>query len=67
MTDETFMLAHALKAQQWEKAKGELRALIALQGAHSSDVEGVRSGVWIDLRAAVEDFIHLVETNGWAE
>jgi hypothetical protein len=36
MAKAEFLIADALKAQQWERAKGELRALVALQGSYTS-------------------------------
>lgn len=60
-----FLIADALKAQQWERAKGELRALVALQGSHESN--GSNTERWRELDRSVEDFIKSVEDNGLQE
>lgn len=52
-----------LKAQQWERAKGELRAMVAMQGSYSSTSEQELSR-WQDLRERVENFIDAVEGEG---
>lgn len=31
----SFQIAEAMKMQQWERCKGELNALISLQGSHA--------------------------------
>jgi hypothetical protein len=56
-----FLVAEALKSAQWERAKGELRALVALQGSH---VTTTSADTWERLSAAVEDFIKEVEESG---
>lgn len=62
----------ALKAQQWERAKGELRALAALHGSQPAQY-APRTGAhipndrWEKCRDAVEDFIKRIEHNGLHE
>ncbi len=51
-----------LKAQQWEKCKGELRALAALGGAEASTSKG--SDKWEVLDHEINAFIHTVENDG---
>lgn len=69
----TFDIEAALKAQQWERAKGELRALVALQGAHKTSGLGPPNTVadetrrWQNLEKAVEEFVKIVEDNGLQE
>ena len=68
MIDER--LIQILCMQQWEKCKGELRALIALQGSVLSKYEGnqvVENRVWKQLEGRVEHFIEDVECSGLAE
>lgn len=55
-----------LKAQQWERAKGELRALVALQGSYPS-TEDERASRWRHLSEAVESFIASVEERALQE
>lgn len=59
----TFLIDAAMKSQQWERAKGELRALIAIQGSYSlgrppGDETPTR---WQLLQKEVEKFIAQVE------
>jgi hypothetical protein len=54
----------ALKAAQWEKAKGELRALVALQGSYPA---GENTERWKACNDAVEAFVDKVEFEGLAE
>jgi hypothetical protein len=63
-----FYIDYALKAAQWERAKGELRALIALQGSYASRQVGDDSvPKWERLKNYVEDFIQEVEDQGLQE
>lgn len=70
MTKPEFILESALKAQQWERAKGELRALVALQGSYTSPLpkhmqkETPRSEL---LSMRVEAFIAGVEADALDE
>lgn len=64
--DETIYCA--MKAAAWERAKGELRALVMIKGAVSSD--GVPFGApfpYEALQARVEDFIRGIEDDGLHE
>lgn len=65
---DNFLVASALKGAQWERTKGELRAMVALQGSYSTgSPPGVVSPVterWQKLSKCVEEFIKIVEDNG---
>jgi len=61
-----FYLSVALHAQQWEKAKGELRALIALKGSYSVDHEADVQP-YKQLENMVDAFIKEVEDAGHHE
>ncbi len=65
---ERFDMEYALKAMTWERAKGELRALVALRGA-SSSVERDEDGRYPFERTsmAVEAFINEIEGAGLHE
>lgn len=65
-TDE--LILYAMKAQQWERAKGELRAMVAVKGAVSSTSAGsTGKEPWAQLEEAVEEFITHVEGEGLQE
>ena len=70
-SERNFMLPDALKAQQWERTKGELRALVALQGSYSSAdrsaVDREQTQRWETLDKAVKDFISIIESNALQE
>lgn len=53
-----------LKSQQREKVKGELRAMVAMQGSYQA---GENTERWNRLDTAVENFINEVEENGLDE
>jgi hypothetical protein len=54
-----------LKAAEWERAKGSLRAVASLAGQHTySDNQTDR---WRKIDAAVEDFISRFEGEGFQE
>jgi hypothetical protein len=61
-----FYIDYALKAQQWERAKGELRALVALQGSYASINEDMAEKN-DRLNTAVEMFIQRIEEDGLQE
>ena len=52
----TFGIAEALKATQWELAKGHLRALVSIQGSFHS-ITSSEEERWKSLDKAVERFI----------
>jgi hypothetical protein len=52
----------SLKLQQWEKCKGELAALVALEGAHISTSEDCKV---CKLRKKINSFIYEIEEEGW--
>jgi hypothetical protein len=64
MNDER--LISILCSQQWEKCKGELRALVSLQGSRSTQYEGnetLNSSKWRHLNTHVNSLIAAVEDN----
>lgn len=57
-----FMIDHAMKAAAWERAKGELRGLVHIQGSYS---HGSPAGdCWRELESTVDKFIAEIEDNG---
>ena len=65
MTDPNYKLDVAMKAAQWERAKGELRALAVLQGSYQS---GTGNGDrWMKLHQKVESFIRDIEEDALQE
>ncbi len=61
-SQRTFDHAYAMKAAQWEKIKGELNALIAMQGSHAcTDMDAAATRA--QLKSAVEKFIKKVAEN----
>lgn len=70
MSDDNFVVSDALKAAQWERCKGELRALAVMQGCYISatntldDFTGRRFAALSD---AVEKFIKMIEEEGLYE
>lgn len=71
-TNQSFDLASAMKGQQWERCKGELRALVALQGSYHSasppgQPESYEMARFSEFKAAVSAFIKECDDNGWAE
>ena len=57
-----------MKAQQWERAKGELRALVAMQGSFTSGGGDTHETTrWRELGKRVESFIKSVEDDGLEE
>lgn len=63
----TFMLPEALKAQQWEIAKGHLRALVILQGSYSGRENEYQTIKWQRLEDEIEAFIKKIEGESLAE
>jgi hypothetical protein len=71
-TNQKFDLAAAMKGQQWERAKGELRALVALQGCYhsatlASQPPSPEQQRLTDAGLAVEAFIKEFEDEGFHE
>ena len=67
MNDATFSVASAMIMAQWERAKGELRALVAIKGSHKG---GGRDSEWSGYEALdeeVEAFIKRIEDEALAE
>lgn len=69
MSDELFS---AMKAQQWERAKGELRAMVALLGSQPAQYEEgtgdyIENKHWERLKSLTDDFIKEVEDYGLHE
>jgi hypothetical protein len=64
----TFLIDSAMKAQQWELAKGHLRALVEIQGSYSTpNPEPAGTAKWERLQSAVKKFVTAVEDNGLHE
>ena len=63
MTEEN-ITSRMLKAQQWGRAKGELRAMVALQGSY---LAGENERRWLLLDNRVERFIKDIEGEGLQE
>lgn len=62
------LVVGTMLAQQWETAKGELRACIAISGSRTPDYShGGGEPRYLRLEKAVEDFIKNVEDHGWHE
>lgn len=69
MSDDIYS---AMKHQQWERAKGELRAMVALLGSQPAKYEHgtgrhLPNAKWEKLNALTADFIRDVESNGLHE
>lgn len=62
-------LISVLKAQQWARCKGELDALVCLEGSNFPVYEGnkVITGEWKVLQDCINDFIAKVESESWDE
>ena len=76
MTMEERTIASLLKSQQWERAKGEMRAFAAMQGSHftewgpgnaPSTASKARCDRWEELDRLTEAFIKEVEDNSLHE
>ena len=63
----SYDVADMMKAQQWERCKGELRALVAMQGSYSSTDDSDRTKRWEELGLRVEQFIEGVEVDALHE
>ena len=65
----TFLIDAAMKAMQWERAKGELRALVALQGSYSlgRGPGDDTAAKWQKLEKRVNAFIKGVEDDALQE
>ena len=66
-TIDRYYIDSALKAQQWEIAKGHLRALIALQGSYSTVSVKEYPADWEKLEERVNAFISDIEDHGLQE
>jgi hypothetical protein len=55
-----------LKGQQWERAKGELRALVSMQGSYASGDEQ-QNAKYHNLDRRIEEFIKGIEDDGLQE
>lgn len=69
MTDFEFKLTtlSMMKAQQWEIAKGALRAMAAMQGAYHSADSNAQTDKWKECSRSVEKFISDFEDEGLCE
>jgi len=65
----TFLIDAAMKAMQWERAKGELRALVALQGSYSlgRGPGDETPAKWQRLEQAIDAFIQQIEDHSLQE
>ena len=59
MMSDSFHLDAAMKEAQWERAKGEIRALIALQGSHTA--LGEHAYKFTELKELSKEFFRAVE------
>lgn len=71
-TAQNFDLASAMKAQQWERCKGELRGLVSMQGSYHSaglpsEPESYEMKRFRLLKEEVDGFIEKVEYEGLCE
>lgn len=67
-------IRQALTAQQWAVTKGHIEASVALRGVRritdtpdTSEDDKRRHNEWLRFRKAADEFIHLVENEGWSE
>jgi len=60
-------LPEAVKAQQWEIAKGHLRALVVMQGSYFSSGKTHEDQRWQELEEKVEAFIKDIQDNALQE
>ena len=67
MAEDKFSVACALLMAQWERAKGELRAVVAIKGSHYSGTQTGTYESYQELDALVEKFIREIEDHGLAE
>lgn len=70
MAKPEFIIEHAMKSQQWERAKGELRALVALQGSYTDPIPDQmkkETPRYKRLGDRVEDFIKSIEDEALQE
>lgn len=67
--DGVFLIDAAMKAQQWERAKGELRALVAIQGSYSlgRNPGDETPAKWQRLETRIEGFIRGIEDDALQE
>lgn len=67
----TFSVESAMKSAQWERAKGELRACVAMSGSHHTGTppgqKAFETERWEKFERAVKQFIKQVEIDGLAE
>ncbi len=57
-------LISVLKSQQWEKCKGELFSLVALDGSNISHFEPC---YYEELQQKIKTFIEEINDSGWIE
>jgi len=63
------LLLSGIRAQQWERTKGELRAMVALVGntTQARPIGDDDLAAWEQLEERVDDFIKEVEVRGLHE
>jgi hypothetical protein len=64
MKTDSDTVCNLLKAQAWELAKGQLLALVSMQGSYPSTDEA-QSDVYIQLSDKVRAFIDDIEDHGY--
>jgi hypothetical protein len=68
MMPAEFNAETAMKMAQWEKAKGELRALVAMQGCYmGGGREAPETQRWLEVERRVESFIKQIEDEALQE
>lgn len=60
MMSDDFHLDQAMKEAQWQRAKGEIMALVALQGSYTA--LGPNSHKYVSIKKIVETFFYDIET-----
>lgn len=53
------VIHRAAKAATWERAKGELRAMVAIEGSRESTDPDI--GTWQEMSHHVEEFVRKIE------
>lgn len=71
-TDQKFDIAAAMKSQQWERCKGELMALLALQGSYHSatrhnEPESYQVKRMKGAKREIQKFIKIMQDEGFSE
>ncbi len=62
-----FTIISMMKAAQWERAKGELRALAFMQGAYPAEDGSHEKERWYNLHNRIEAFVKDIHDHGLHE